>query len=47
LCDGEVSTVCAERFGHTQRLSVGVGLLSGKLEFGTVGAEAVAAESPG
>jgi hypothetical protein len=40
-------SVRAERFGHTQRLPVGVGLLSGKLEFGTVGAEAVAAESPG
>jgi hypothetical protein len=32
---------------HTQRLPVGVGQLSGKLQFGAVGAEAVAAESPG
>ncbi len=32
-------SVRAERFGHTQRIPVGVGLLSGKLEFGTVGPE--------
>jgi hypothetical protein len=40
-------SVRGKRFGHTQCLPVGVWVLSGKLEFGTDGAEVVAAESPG